>query len=213
MSISNADLREKYLDYFRELQWKNLNDAEKLAVLMILSAYFTELFSARNEPALKIFAPFITEISEPQNTKSVMRGIEDGLKDQGPYARGLKDFIRINRDAITIVGRTIPQPHFEEIKEPKIQTIVETLDRTNLIESSNRASVFVNRMFLKREKKIWNTMRDAKVRQTTFHTGIDFKTADIDGLFMNNGMFAYCPADSVLPLWERLNCRCYLTFR
>lgn len=212
MLISKSDIRERYIDLFRELQWKNINDAQKTALLMILSAYFVNIFT-ENAPAIRFLAPFVSEIGVNDNPKTIVRLIEDGLVGKGNLAKGISEVSRINKDAITVLSRTIPQPHFGEIKETEISKIIEMQDRTNLIETSNRASVFVNRVIMRKDKKIWNTMRDSKVRRTAFHTNIDFKTADIDGLFENNGFFAYCPADSALPMWERLNCRCYLTFR
>ena len=59
-------------------------------------------------------------------------------------------------------------------------------------------------------KKIWNTQRDSKVRDS--HAKLDGKKIGINKKFNVGGHKASFPGDPRLPPNESINCRCFLTF-
>ena len=60
--------------------------------------------------------------------------------------------------------------------------------------------------------KTWKTQGDSKVRKTNWHNGVANKRIPIDSEFRAAGMVASRPADTRLPVGERVRCRCYLVF-
>jgi hypothetical protein len=60
--------------------------------------------------------------------------------------------------------------------------------------------------------KVWRTQGDKVVRDTPWHNAVKGKTVPIGSLFRAGGLRANHPGDMLLPVGERVNCRCYLEY-
>jgi hypothetical protein len=60
--------------------------------------------------------------------------------------------------------------------------------------------------------KIWRTQDDKVVRDTPWHNAVKGKAVPIGSLFRAGGLRANHPGDMLLPVGERVNCRCYLEY-
>jgi hypothetical protein len=60
--------------------------------------------------------------------------------------------------------------------------------------------------------KVWRTQDDRVVRDTPWHNAVKGMIVPIDSQFRANGMRADHPGDMLLPVGERVNCRCYLEY-
>jgi hypothetical protein len=63
-----------------------------------------------------------------------------------------------------------------------------------------------------KEFKVWVTQGDDRVRDTTFHNGVEGMRVRVEDDFEVAGIKAAYPSDYSLPIEERVNCRCFLTF-
>jgi hypothetical protein len=82
---------------------------------------------------------------------------------------------------------------------------------TELHEQAERVKLEQSK-FMGYNFKVWNTKRDERVRVTTFHTAVANKKIPIEQDFRGGGFTAEYPGDVTLPVGERINCRCYITY-
>lgn len=209
--IDNVALRDEYFNRFTDLQYKKRKDKNDVALLMLLCMLFIEYLSNLNTEVVSLYAPFIPRIKNIDNPKVVINAIEKALGGNGKLVHEITYVRRNMQHTITTISNTIiPQ------KSPKVDVesdyIREMKERTDYLESNNQASLMLNKQMLQKKNKVWNTQADNKVRKTAFHSGIHGQVKAIDSFFEVNGITAQYPADSILPNWERLNCRCYLTY-
>jgi hypothetical protein len=203
-----SDVREEYINRLSDLQYKRRKNKEEEVIIILLAIMFVEKLTNPNNQSLSFYAPFINEIKNIENAKVVVRKIEDGLDGKGSFAEPIKTFKTVHKKMITVYTTIIPQKP-PEIKEKRIKELYE---RTDHITVSNAISLETNKTLFYKSMKTWNTQRDGKVRKTTFHSNVDRKTVMIDDFFEVNDMKAQFPADTSLPSWDRLNCRCYLIY-
>lgn len=211
--IDTVKVREDYFNRMTALEYKRRSRKQDLAIVMMLLMLLMEYLSNRNEVAIAYYAPFVAQIKNLENAKAVVKAIDDGLDGKGKLADHIKTFKRTNAKTLTYLTNIIPQFQPEtKAKDRETQQSNEVKEQTNVIESNNIVSLQLNKSMLLKKTKIWNTQRDKKVRKTVFHSGVDRQAVNIDDLFKVQGITAQYPADSILPDWERYNCRCYLTY-
>lgn len=206
--IEISDIREEYINRFSDLQYKRRKNREEEVIIILLSIMFLEKLTNPQNKSLMFYAPFINDIKNIDNPKVVVRKIEEGLEGRGTFSKPIQDFKTIHKKMITSYTHIIPQ------KAPKIniKSIKTVYERTEHITAANTISLLTNKALLNKSNKTWNTQRDGKVRKTTFHNGVDGQMVMIDDFFEVEDMKAQFPADTKLPDWERLNCRCYLIY-
>lgn len=83
---------------------------------------------------------------------------------------------------------------------------------TELHEQAERVKLEQSK-FMGYTHKVWNTQKDERVRQTRFHNQVAGKVVPIDSNFRAAGMEADYPSDLGLPISERINCRCFVTYQ
>ena len=214
--MDTVKVREDYFNRIHDLQYKRRKDKRDLAVLMMLLVLLMEYITNGNKRAMTAYAPFVLDIKNIENAKAVVKAIDEGLDGKGKLKEPIAVFKERNSETLRYLTTIIPQN--EPIKKAKRgedyvkQNIEEMNEKTALTEESNAVSLELNKLMLQKKMKVWNTQRDRKVRRTTFHQAIDRQTVPIDDYFTVADMKAQYPADSDLPQWERLNCRCYLTY-
>lgn len=206
--IRTSDIREEYINRLSDLQFKKRKNKEDVITIILISIMLVEKITNPQNQALMFYAPFINEIKDIDNAMATVRKIEDGLAGRGVLAEPIKEFKTIHKRLITAYKPVVPKGELD-IKNKRIKDLYE---RTDHIAVSNAISLATNKSMFNKSYKTWNTQRDGKVRQTAFHNGIDRKTVEIDSFFEVDGTKAQFPADTSLPDWERLNCRCYLTY-
>ena len=81
----------------------------------------------------------------------------------------------------------------------------------NVIREQNEVIGFENSKRNGYEIKMWNTQRDEKVRSS--HSQLQGVKIATNDEFVVNGETARYPKDNRLSLGQRINCRCFLTFR
>ena len=206
------ELREKYINGFRDLQKKHHKERENFIVLILLLAYFVDYIETENKSKMMMVAPFIPKITNIDKQKAVLRSIDLSFESKGTLNESMKEFKTINKKMITSLNNIIPQ------NKPKIningqnKRLIELEKDAEIIENGNKGNIAINMMVLNKKKKQWNTQRDSKVRKTQFHGVIDRQIVGINELFRVNEFVANYPADSLLPNYDRFNCRCYLTY-
>lgn len=211
--MDTVKVREDYFNRFTASQYKRRNNKNDMAVLMILLMLFMEYLSNGNEQAINFYAPFIARIKNIDNARAVVNAIEEGLDGRGKLEEEIKQFKITNGRTIRYLTSIIPSMPKPEIKpKGEEKRLSDVRQETAVVEVNNAVSVELNKTMLLKREKTWNTQRDKKVRKTTFHNGIDRQTVGIDDYFRVHDMKAQYPADSELPDWERLGCRCYLTY-
>ncbi len=219
MIYDKVAVREQYYNGFTDLILKyRAKDKDKTVYLYLLLIFFMEYFSNPTQETVELYVPFISKIKNIDNTRAVIKAVENGINGKGKLKNHINEFVEINKNEIDYLTNIIPQkePKINIINEfsskKKLDYIAEIKLNANRIEEFNNASVYVNQKILNKNMKQWNTQRDSRVRKTTFHMGIDRLVVGINQDFQVGEYKAYCPADSKLPSWERYNCRCYLTF-
>lgn len=218
MIYDRVDIREKYYNGFLDLQYRNRKNKEKLAKYILLLIFFMEFFSSSDVSKVENHCPFILKIKNIDNVKAVLKAVESGVNGEGKLKPHVDEFVEINENELDYLTTIIPQneqeiqspsPNMSKKKERYYNSLKERADQ---MEQFNEASIYVNTTLLGKKLKQWNTQRDSKVRKTTFHSGVDRIVVPINDNFVIQGINGFCPADSKLPSWERLGCRCYLTF-
>lgn len=82
---------------------------------------------------------------------------------------------------------------------------------TELHEQAERVKLEQSK-FLGFKYKKWNTQKDERVRRTRFHNQVSGKTVKIGEDFEAAGLKADFPGSLSLPVGERINCRCFVTY-
>lgn len=82
---------------------------------------------------------------------------------------------------------------------------------TELHEQAERVKVEQSK-FMGYTHKKWNTQKDERVRRTRFHNQIAGVSVPIDNKFKAAGLEADYAGDVSLPVGERINCRCFVTY-
>lgn len=82
---------------------------------------------------------------------------------------------------------------------------------TELHEQAERVKVEQSK-FMGYTHKKWNTQKDERVRRTRFHNQIAGVSVPIDDKFKAAGLEADYAGDLSLPVGERINCRCFITY-
>jgi hypothetical protein len=84
--------------------------------------------------------------------------------------------------------------------------------RTELVAAANQGSLLGAQATGLRLEKFWISTKDGRTRPT--HSAIDGIGAPLqDGMFSVGGAPARYPADPILPVGERANCRCSIGYR
>ena len=112
--------------------------------------------------------------------------------------------LRRERLPITQVKKRL----LEKYNDPK--RIRRALD-TELHEQAERVKLEQSK-FMGYTHKKWNTQSDERVRRTKFHNQVANKVIPVDSQFKGGGIKADYPGDIDLPVGERINCRCYITY-
>jgi hypothetical protein len=133
-----------------------------------------------------------------------------------PQARIMQDKIR--RSEIRAKSEVFRDVEFDKMDEDVLmrkyndKARVQRAIRTEAHEQAEAVKVEQAKTFGVTEK-IWMTQRDNRVRDTGWHNAVDGMRVPIDGEFVAAGMRASHPGDIRLPIGERINCRCYLTYQ
>ena len=171
--------------------------------------------------------------------EAIYRGVRDGLRGQGAFFEYISNnrkvistmSISLNRDMKTII---------DHIKSNMSQNILEAYDKLKdmdmskedikanleerfennkgrvkrIVETESHAINERVKLFANRDKKykVWNTQGDDKVRDTPFHSMVDGQRVELTEAFGVGGIRAQYCGDYSLPIEERANCRCYLTY-
>jgi hypothetical protein len=208
-------LREEYHNRFLDLQYKKRKNKKDFIIIALLMIYFMEHFTNPTLEIIELKAPFILKIKNIDKPKVVVNAVESALQGEGKLAKHIDIFIKKNEEEISFLNNIIPQkaPEIKEKPQNRKEKYYRNLnEETDLVEQNNDISLTMNKLILNKKMKQWNTQRDRRVRKTTFHNGIDRQTVFIDGYFEVAGVRALFPAHNALPPYERLGCRCYLTY-
>ena len=210
--INRIKLREDYHNRLADLQYKRRKKKRDFILLALLMVYFMEYFTNSDWRRLQFTAPFLLVIKNIENVGAVVRAIDEGLSNRGKLAEHIKDFENRNKKTIESLTSIIPQkPTIIEQKGDK-NSIKVMKEQTEVVALNNDISLTVNQMVLGKGMKQWNTQRDSKVRKTAFHQTIDRQVVEINDTFKAGDFQARFPADTMLPDFDRYNCRCYLTY-
>lgn len=211
MTRKNKRLLDEYVVRLSDLQYKKRKKQEDFIIIGLFLIAFVEYFSNKNF----VYTAIMLE-KEIEKPKEMVKLIEKGLENQGKLVNYVIEIKEKNKKIIESITNIIQQ------KEPKIDKIGEKNDRkwfeeakerTDLYEKQNAFSQYVNQTSLNKHYKTWNTQRDNRVRKTSFHEGIDGIEVLINEFFEVNGFTAMFPSHHTLPQYDRINCRCYLTYR
>lgn len=208
-------LREEYHNRFLDLQYKRRKNKKDFVIIALLMVYFMEFFTNPTPEIIEMKAPFIPKIKNIDKPKVVVNAVDSALKGEGKLAKHIEIFIKRNEKEVSLYTNIIPQkePEIKQISENKKDLYYQELnEKTDLIEQNNSISAFTNSVILNKKMKQWNTQRDSRVRKTMFHNAIDRQTVFINDYFEVAGARALFPAHNTLPPYERLGCRCYLTY-
>lgn len=208
-------LREEYHNRLLDLQYKKRKNKKDFIIIALLMIYFMEHFTNPTTEIIELKAPFILKIKNIDKPKVVVNAVESALQGEGRLAKHIDIFVERNEKEISFLNNIIPQkaPETKEEKEKRKELYYKELnEKADEIELNNEISVFINHIILHKKIKQWNTKRDSRVRKTTFHNEIDRQTVFISDYFEVAGIRAMFPAHNTLPPYERLGCRCYLTY-
>jgi hypothetical protein len=208
-------LREEYHNRFLDLQYKKRKNKKDFIIIALLMIYFMEHFTNPTTEIIELKAPFILKIKNIDKPKVVVNAVESALQGEGKLAKHIEIFIKKNDEEMSFLTNIIPQkePKIKQISENRKEKYYQNLnEQTDLVEENNDISLTMNKFILNKKMKQWNTQRDKRVRKTTFHNVIDRQTVFIDDYFEVAGARALFPAHNTLPPYERLGCRCYLTY-
>ena len=208
-------LREEYHNRFLDLQYKKRKNKKDFIIIALLMIYFMEHFTNHTLEIIELKAPFILKIKNIDKPKVVVNAVESALQGEGKLTKHIDIFIKKNEEEISFLNNIIPQkaPEIKEKPQNRKEKYYGNLnEETDLIEQNNDISLTMNKLILNKKMKQWNTQRDRRVRKTTFHNGIDRQTVFISDYFEVAGVRALFPAHNKLPPYERLGCRCYLTY-
>ena len=211
MIAKNKRLLDEYVLRLSDLQYKKRKKQEDFIIIGLFLIAFTEYLSNK----AVVFTEITSEI-EIEKPKKMVELIEKGLENEGKFVNYVDDVRKNNARIIASIKNIIPQNEpksdIEVVKNDR-EWFEEAKERTDLYEKQNAFSQFTNQSYLNKRFKIWNTQRDNRVRQTTFHQGIDGIEVPINEFFEVDGFTAMFPAHHTLPQYDRINCRCYLTYR
>jgi len=212
--MRSVEVREDYFNRMTALEYKRRKNKEDLAVIALLLVLFMEYLTNGNERAIAIYAPFVLEIKNIENARAVVKAVDEALDGRGKLEEHIKLFKKDNGRTLRYLTSIIPQkaPEIKAQRQSE-RTMEDVKEQTKVVEQNNAISLELNKSMFLKHMKTWNTQLDKKVRKTTFHNGIHGQTVGIDDAFRVAEMQAQYPADSNLPEWERLNCRCYLTYQ
>lgn len=208
-------LREEYHNRLLDLQYKKRKNKKDFIIIALLMIYFMEYFTNPTPEIIKLKAPFILMIKNIDKPNVVVNAVDSALQGEGKLAKHLEIFIERNEKEISFLNTIIPQkePNIKQISQNRKEKYYKKLnEETDLVEQNNDISLTMNKLILNKKMKQWNTQRDRRVRKTTFHNAIDRQTVFIDDYFEVAGVRALFPAHNALPPYERLGCRCYLTY-
>jgi hypothetical protein len=208
-------LREEYHNRLLDLQFKKRKNDRDYYVIALLMVYFMEFFTNPTPEIIELKAPFILKIKNIDKPKVVVNAVESALQGEGKLAKHIEIFIERNENELSFFNTIIPQkaPNIKEKPQNRKDKYYQNLnEETDSIEKNNQISLMMNKMILNKKMKQWNTQRDKRVRKTTFHNGIDRQAVFINDYFEVAGARALYPAHNTLPPYERLGCRCYLTY-
>ncbi|MCK9575878.1 MAG: hypothetical protein M0R51_08035 [Clostridia bacterium] len=207
MTHKNRQLLDEYVLRLSDLQYKKRKKQEDFIIIGLFLIAFVEYLSNKN-----IVFTGITSEKELEKPKKMVELIDKGLNNQGKFVNYVKDMRESNVNIINTTTNIIPQikEKSESIAKKKL---IETIEKTDLYEKQNYLSQFINNTAFNKNYKTWNTQRDNRVRYTTFHQNIDGIEVKINEFFNVDGITAMFPAHSTLPQYDRINCRCYLTYR
>jgi hypothetical protein len=210
--MNKIALREKYYNRLTDLQYKRKDKHEDFIVIGLILAYLMEYLTNGNEQVMMFKAPFILQIKNLENDRAVVKAVDEALNLQGKLAEPIKEFKKINAKSIETLTYIIPKktPKIKIMGEKKV--VAKSEEKADLMEDNQKIGIITNKVVLNKKGKTWNTQRDSKVRKTAFHRDIDRQTKPIDEYFIVDGYKAMYPSDSTLPQFDRINCRCYLTY-
>lgn len=209
MKFDKTALRETYYNRITDLQHKKRDKKDQFLLLALLLVYVMEYLTNGNQQVIAIKAPFLLQIDITRPSR-FMSQLNEALNFRGNLAEPLKRFKQSHMRELETLTTIVPQHPFVGDKKDRFK---KALEKTDTLEQNNLVQVSVNAMVLNKQRKRWNTQRDSKVRKTAFHSGIDDQEVPIMGYFDVGGIQARYPADSMLPPFDRINCRCYMTFR
>lgn len=210
---NRVEVREKYYNAFTSLQKKRKDNHDDFILIGLILVFFMEYLTNGNENVMMLKAPFIPQIKNIENTRAVVRAVDEALSFRGKLAEPIKEFKKSNQKTLDSLTYIIPKKQ-PKLKVKREKTVVAKMtEDADLTEDNHKISLYTNKMLFNKRSKIWNTQRDSKVRRTIFHQGIDRQEKPIDEPFTVDGFRAMFPADSSLPMFDRANCRCYLTYR
>lgn len=210
---NRVEVRENYYNALTSLQKKRKDNHDDFILIGLILVFFMEYLTNGNETVMMLKAPFIPKIKNIDNTRAVVRAIDEGVSFRGKLAEPIQEFKKINKKTLDSLTYIIPKKQ-PKLKVKREKTVVAKMtEDADLTEDNHKISLYTNKILFNKRSKIWNTQRDSKVRKTIFHQGIDRQEKPIDEPFTVDGFRAMFPADSSLPMFDRANCRCYLTYR
>ena len=181
-----------------------------VAILALASIY--------NPKAPNLFVKKIYDMSKGKvanRAKNLLKEVE--LKNETNITRTLRSNIRQKVKGVSQTYKTLNKalekgldPE-KVLRETNVEWKVKRVIRTESHEQFEIANVDVHKA-MGLTHKVWNTQGDKIVRDTPFHNAVGDKRIPIDSQFRANGIRADHPGDMMLPVGERINCRCYLTF-
>jgi len=209
MKFDKIALREVYYNRITNLQHKKRDKKDQFLLLSLLLVYVMEYLTNGNKQVIAIKAPFLLQMDITKPSRFMCQ-VDEALNFRGNLAEPLNRFKQAHTRELDTLTTIVP-PH--PLVVDKKNAYKKALEKTDSLEQNNLVQVSVNAMVLNKKHKKWNTQRDSKVRKTEFHSGIDEQEVAIMDYFSVGAFEARYPADSMLPPFDRLNCRCYMTFR
>lgn len=135
-----------------------------------------------------------------QNIRTINEFIKSNLSKEI-----IKDFSELKKQGLS--DNEIKSNLREKFKDA--ETRIERIVNTESHAVNERIKVIMNTGKI----KVWNTQGDDRVRDTPFHNGVEGQEREIIEAFQVGGISAQYPSDYSLPIEERINCRCFTTFK
>lgn len=158
----------------------------------------------RFRPALLSYYDGFTETIETEKQQAQRALLRADLERSSGI---FKDFENLRQERVPI--RQVKKQLIEKYGDPNR---VKRALNTELHEQAERVKLEQSK-FLGYTHKKWNTQKDERVRKTKFHNQVAGKIVPVDSNFRAAGMEAEYPSDLSLPVQERINCRCFVTYQ
>lgn len=183
----------------------NVNDPKKFANEMYQMTT-NKKTSKRNKKFRPLLLSYYSGFTE--NIESEKKQAERALRrtQTEKSSEVFRDLEKLREERVPI--RQAKKGLIKKYNDPKR---VKRALETELHEQAERVKLEQSK-FMGFSYKKWNTQKDERVRKTKFHNQVKGKVVPINKDFEAAGLKADFPGSLTLPVGERINCRCFVTY-